>query len=125
MLSISSLVGGVYLFGHLEIFRINTFHNNMAPWCPACRGFTATWNKFSDWSKDLDIKVGVVDVTENPGLSGRFLVGALPTIYHIKDGQFRQYKSSRKENDLISFVDEKKWQDIEPIPWYISPASIQ
>lgn len=40
---------------------------SMAPWCPACRGFVETWDKFSDWSKDLDIKVGVVDVTENPG----------------------------------------------------------
>lgn len=39
----------------------------MAPWCPACRGFVETWDKFSEWSKDLDIKVGVVDVTENPG----------------------------------------------------------
>lgn len=40
----------------------------MAPWCPACRQFTETWNKFADWGRDLDINVGVVDVTENPGL---------------------------------------------------------
>ncbi|XP_061173250.1 thioredoxin-related transmembrane protein 1-like isoform X1 [Saccostrea echinata] len=97
----------------------------MAPWCPACRGFVETWDKFSDWSKDLEINVGVVDVTENPGLSGRFLISALPSLYHIKNGEFRQYKGGRKESELISFVDDQKWQEVDPIPWYFSPASIQ
>jgi thiol-disulfide isomerase/thioredoxin len=41
----------------------------MAPWCPACRQFSETWSKFADWGRDLDINVGVVDVTENPGMS--------------------------------------------------------
>ena len=36
----------------------------MAPWCPACRQFSETWSKFADWGRDLDINVGVVDVTE-------------------------------------------------------------
>ena len=97
----------------------------MAPWCPACRQFSETWSKFADWGRDLDINVGVVDVTENPGLSGRFLVAALPTIYHIKDGEFRQYKSGRSENELISFVDDKKWAEVEPVVWYLSPGSYQ
>ncbi|XP_071163661.1 thioredoxin-related transmembrane protein 1-like [Mytilus edulis] len=97
----------------------------MAPWCPACRQFSETWSKLADWSRDLDISVGVVDVTENPGLSGRFLVAALPTIYHIKDGEFRQYKSGRKEDELMSFVDDKKWQEVEPVSWYLSPGSYQ
>ncbi|KAK3093099.1 hypothetical protein FSP39_011046 [Pinctada imbricata] len=97
----------------------------MAPWCPACKQFTETWEKFSDWSRDLDIKIGVVDVTENPGLSGRFLISALPTIYHIKDGVCRQYKGGRRETELISFVDDKKWNDLDPVPWWYAPTSIQ
>ena len=52
-----------------------------ADWCPACRDLQKAWNSFADWSKDLNIKVAEVDVTSNPGLSGRFLVTALPTIY--------------------------------------------
>jgi hypothetical protein len=36
---------------------------------------------FASWSDDLGIKVGHVDVTTSPGLSGRFMVTALPTIY--------------------------------------------
>ncbi len=76
-----------------------------APWCPACRSLQPEWKTFSTWSHDLryqsiefihcfiylislyslliSIKVGAVDVTANPGLSGRFMVTALPTIYQL------------------------------------------
>ncbi|XP_021347007.1 thioredoxin-related transmembrane protein 1-like isoform X2 [Mizuhopecten yessoensis] len=97
----------------------------MAPWCPACRAFTDTWASFAKWSDDFDFKVGVVDVTENPGLSGRFLVSALPSVYHVKDGVFRQYKGGRKENELVSFIGDKKWEAIDPVVWYLSPSSVQ
>lgn len=43
----------------------------------------------------------------------------------IKNGQFRQYKGGRKETELVSFVDDKKWEELDPIPWYFSPASVQ
>ena len=52
-----------------------------APWCPACRGLQPTWEEFGGWSEDLEIGVGQVDVTTSPGLSGRFMVTALPTIF--------------------------------------------
>lgn len=97
----------------------------MAPWCPACRAFKSVWAEFAGWGYDLDISVGVVDVTENPGLSGRFFITSLPTLYHVKDGVFRQYQGGRKTTDLISLVDEKKWEDITPVPWYRDPSSIQ
>ena len=57
---------------------------SMAPWCPACRGLQPIWDEFGGWSEDLDIGVGQVDVTSSPGLSGRFMVTALPTIFHVK-----------------------------------------
>ncbi|XP_005105930.2 thioredoxin-related transmembrane protein 1 [Aplysia californica] len=95
----------------------------MAPWCPACRAFQDVWAEFAGWGYDLDISVGVVDVTENPGLSGRFLVTSLPTLYHVKDGVFRHYYGGRKTTDLISLIDEKKWRDITPVAWYRDPNS--
>lgn len=53
----------------------------IARWCPACKDLAKSWNSFAEWSKDLSVNVAEIDVTENPGLSGRFLVTALPTIY--------------------------------------------
>ncbi|XP_013776318.1 thioredoxin-related transmembrane protein 1-like [Limulus polyphemus] len=94
-----------------------------APWCPACKALEPVWKEFSSWSDDLGISVGHVDVTLNPGLSGRFMVTALPTIYHVKDGQFRQYRGSREKEAFISFVEEKKWTSIDPISWWQSPQS--
>ncbi|XP_046442699.1 thioredoxin-related transmembrane protein 1-like [Daphnia pulex] len=96
-----------------------------APWCPACRALEPVWVDFASWSDDLGIKVGHVDVTTSPGLSGRFMVTALPTIYHVKNGVFRQYRGTRDKDEFISFVEEKKWEQVEPIPGWKSPSSIQ
>nr|CAD7604124.1 unnamed protein product [Timema genevievae] len=96
-----------------------------APWCPACKALQPVWEDFSSWSEDLDIRVGQVDVTTAPGLSGRFMVTALPTIFHVLDGEFRQYRGSRDKDAFISFVEEKKWKQVEAVPGWKSPASIQ
>merc|ERR1712168_78208 len=96
-----------------------------APWCPACRGLQPTWEDFSGWSEDLDIGIGQVDVTTSPGLSGRFMVTALPTIFHVKDGVFRQYRGARDKDSFISFVEDKKWTGVEPISSWKSPDSFQ
>ena len=73
----------------------------------------------------MSINVASIDVTTNPGLSGRFMVTALPTIYHVKDGVFRQYSGSRDTNTFSSFIEEKKWEKIEPIPSWKAPDSLQ
>jgi len=96
-----------------------------APWCPACRALQPTWEEFAGWSEDLEVGVGQVDVTASPGLSGRFMVTALPTIFHVKDGVFRQYRGARDKDSFISFVEEKKWQGVEPISEWKSPDSVQ
>jgi len=95
-----------------------------APWCPACRNLQSTWEEFASWSQDLGIRVGQVDITNSPGLSGRFMITALPTIYHVTSGTFRQYKSPRTKEDFLSFVEEKKWEAVEPISAWQSPASL-
>jgi len=97
----------------------------MAPWCPACRALSPTWEDFAGWSEDLDIGVGQVDVTISPGLSGRFMVTALPTIFHVKDGVFRQYRGARDKDSFISFVEDKKWTQVEEISSWKDPNSIQ
>ncbi|KAL7633885.1 UNVERIFIED_CONTAM: hypothetical protein RMT77_015846 [Armadillidium vulgare] len=96
-----------------------------APWCPACKLLQPIWKDFASWSDDLGISVGQVDVTTSPGLSGRFMVTALPTIFHIKDGVFRQYRGPRDKDEFMSFIEEKKWQSLEEISAWKSPSSIQ
>jgi len=43
----------------------------------------------------------------------------------VKNGDFRQYKGGRKDTELITFVEEKKYEDIERVVWYLSPGSMQ
>ncbi|XP_065152386.1 thioredoxin-related transmembrane protein 1 [Paramisgurnus dabryanus] len=94
-----------------------------APWCPACQQLQPVWNEFAEWGEDLGVYIAKVDVTEQPGLSGRFIITALPTIYHCKDGVFRRYQGARSKDDFLSFIEEKKWQSIEPISSWFGPSS--
>ncbi|XP_018422262.1 PREDICTED: thioredoxin-related transmembrane protein 4 [Nanorana parkeri] len=95
-----------------------------APWCPACQQIQADWENFAKRSSVLHVKVAKVDVTEEPGLSGRFFVTKLPTIFHGKDGVFRRYHGSRMVEDLLSFIEENKWNMIEPVAGWKSPSSV-
>jgi hypothetical protein len=96
-----------------------------APWCPACKQLEPQFSTFSTWSDDLGINVASIDVTLNPGLSGRFMVTALPTIYHVKDGVFRQYRGARDSNSFVTFIEEKQWEKLETLSSWKSPDSIQ
>uniref|UniRef100_A0A8C1XVU4 Thioredoxin-related transmembrane protein 4 n=1 Tax=Cyprinus carpio TaxID=7962 RepID=A0A8C1XVU4_CYPCA len=95
-----------------------------APWCPACQHLQTDWESLGRQSESLGISVGRVDVTQQPGLSGRFLVTTLPTIFHAKDGNFRKYVSSRTIEDIQAYVEQKKWAMVEPVPGWKSPSSL-
>ena len=43
----------------------------------------------------------------------------------MKDGVFRQYKGSRDREQFISFVEEKKWQQLETVSSWKAPDSLQ
>ncbi|CAG9836598.1 unnamed protein product [Diabrotica balteata] len=96
-----------------------------APWCPACKALVQKWKELAQLGPGLGIKIGAVDVTTSPGLSGRFMVTALPTIFHVINGEFRQYKGPRDISSFTSFVEDKKWEQVEPVPSWKSPNSIQ
>ncbi|XP_020835887.1 thioredoxin-related transmembrane protein 1 isoform X3 [Phascolarctos cinereus] len=94
-----------------------------APWCPACQNLQPEWEDFAEWGEDLEVNIAKVDVTEQPGLSGRFIITALPTIYHCRDGEFRRYQGPRTKKDFISFINDKEWKNIEPISSWFGPGS--
>ncbi|CAN0313533.1 unnamed protein product [Lampetra planeri] len=43
-----------------------------APWCPACQQLQPEWVKLAAWSKDLNIRVGKVDITLQTAEAERF-----------------------------------------------------
>lgn len=95
-----------------------------APWCPACKILSPIWNRFAKNVNIKGLKIAHVDVTKSPSLSGRFLVTALPTIYHVKEGKFRQYQGSRDGDSLMLYVKEKEWTKAEPVSSWKNPDSI-
>jgi len=94
-----------------------------AGWCPACRSLAGQWQTLASSSSKMGIQVAKIDVAENPSLSGRFFVTALPTIFHVINGEFRQYKGPRDAQTLEEFIFEKKWKNLETVPWYFYPDS--
>lgn len=96
-----------------------------APWCPACKKLEPEWKKFSEWSEELNIKVASADVTANPGLTGRFMISGLPTIYHVKDGIFRIYSGPREVASLINFIEEQGWKAVQPGSRWWAPNTLQ
>lgn len=40
------------------------------------------------------------------------------------NGEFRIYKEKRKLEELVSFIKQKKWETVEPVPSWKSPGSI-
>lgn len=97
-----------------------------APWCPACKSLEPEWKEFAKWTKSHStVSVASTDITISPGLTGRFIVTTLPTIFHVKNGVFRYYKMGRDKDSIISFIKEQKWKQIESISSWKSPNSIQ
>lgn len=41
------------------------------------------------------------------------------------NGEFRQYKGTRDKEAFISFIEDRKWQQVEPVPSWKSPNSLQ
>ena len=52
-------------------------------------------------------------------LTGRVMISNLPTIFHIKDGVWRDYGNKKRQiNNLRDFIKHKKWENIEPFYWF-------
>ena len=43
----------------------------------------------------------------------------------MKDGVFRQYRGARDKDSFISFVEDKKWTQVEQIATWSNPDSVQ
>ena len=55
-----------------------------ASWCIPCRLFSSTLEKVAE--ERPDVKVGKVNVDEQPGLASRFQVRGIPNLVYLKNG---------------------------------------
>jgi hypothetical protein len=55
----------------------------------------------------------------HPCQTGRAFILTWPTIFHIKDGVWRNYgRGPRKTRDLQYFIEKKQWKRFEPYFWF-------
>lgn len=93
-------------------------------WCPPCKQYQHHWEEFSQECAEVGVKTAQIDATESIFLAKKFSITSLPAIFHVINGEFRQYHGPREKNDLMNFVGKTLWRAIKPMPYYMSPASI-
>ena len=77
-----------------------------AEWCGPCRMIAPILDEISQ-EKGEAVKVGKVNVDENPGLAARFQVRAIPTLLFFKNGEVRdQVVGMTSKAALVSKLDQ-------------------
>ena len=70
-----------------------------APWCGPCRMVAPIVEEIARERKD--IKVGKVNVDEQPELAGQFGIMSIPTLVVIKDGKIINQSMGAKPKEAI------------------------
>uniref|UniRef100_A0A5K3F037 Thioredoxin domain-containing protein n=1 Tax=Mesocestoides corti TaxID=53468 RepID=A0A5K3F037_MESCO len=92
-----------------------------APWCPSCQLVAPEWKRFAEIAPKHEVKVAEVDCSSEPAVAMIFTITSLPTIFHVKDGVFRNAKGKRKVEELVSFIQNREFELIEPTSWSLPP----
>ncbi len=73
-----------------------------APWCGPCRMIAPLIDEIAD-EKAGAVKVGKVNVDDNPEIAARFRIQAIPTILIFKNGEKKdQITGLTSKGDLVS-----------------------
>lgn len=70
-----------------------------APWCGPCRMVVPIVEEIAE--ERLDIKVGKVNVDEQPELANQFNIMSIPTLVVIKDGKVANQSTGAKPKEEI------------------------
>ena len=74
-----------------------------APWCGPCRMVLPLVEEIA--KERSDIKVGKINVDENPELAARFGVTSIPTLMVMEHGQIiRQAKGARPKKAILNML---------------------
>ncbi|CAL4065164.1 unnamed protein product, partial [Meganyctiphanes norvegica] len=98
----------------------------MVEFCRQCLPFRASKEDFGNCGERLGARLGKVDALNRLGKPGKGTIQPPPSISQsVKDGVFRQYRGSRDKDEFMSFIEEKRWESLEEVPAWKSPASMQ
>lgn len=76
-----------------------------ADWCGPCRMFSPIVDEFAE-ENEGKVKVGKVNVDEQPELAAQFGVMSIPTLLVFKDGQaVNKAVGARPKEELLSLLD--------------------
>ena len=74
-----------------------------APWCGPCRKVVPLVEEIAE--ERADIKVGKVNVDEEPELAARFQVMSIPTLMVIRDGKIvNQALGARPKHQILAML---------------------
>lgn len=74
-----------------------------APWCGPCRMVGPVLEEIA--AERPDVKVGKINVDEQPELAGEFHVMSIPTLVVMKDGQVvKQASGARPKSQILAML---------------------
>ena len=74
-----------------------------APWCAPCRMVVSIIEEIA--SERPDIKVGKINVDEQPELAGKFGIMTIPTLVVMKNGEIvKQASGARSKNAILEML---------------------
>ena len=75
-----------------------------APWCGPCRMVVPMVEEIA--KERPDIKVGKINVDENPELSSRFAIMSIPTLVVMENGKIvNQAMGARPKNAILAMLE--------------------
>ena len=73
-----------------------------ASWCGPCKMLSPVVDEIAE--ETADIKVGKVNVDEQPELARQFGVMSIPTLVLIKDGKIEQSVGVKPKTEILSMI---------------------
>ena len=97
---------------------------SFADWCGACQVYKPHFYQVAQWAAEHlpDLQLAMINHAEAPLLLTRFFVTQLPTLYHIKGGEYRQVPF--QGIDLPRMLSEGSWTKFPPTRPWLKPFAL-